>query len=107
MRNIQKPILTDSGKVECRRCGWVLGEMDAGVFVAGGAVRIWNDVRYSCVGCNRTYYYAEQLITEDGESEHSATQGVSAELKESVLEVVNSLGKDYTPEYEERKRKAS
>ncbi len=105
----RKPIISDNGKqVFCRKCGRNLGLLDEdGILIAGGTVRLWNDTRYSCL-CGRTYFYHETLIDEDGESPVSATIGVEADRKKSVIEIVNSLGKNYTAEWiEQKKKKAS
>jgi hypothetical protein len=96
MGQTRRPIYLSSGTVECRKCGAILGEMESGVFVAGGAVTVWGECRYSCYLCGRSYMYTEKLIGEAGESKHSATQGVPSDRKKSVLEVVNSLGKDHS-----------
>jgi 4-alpha-glucanotransferase len=109
MAAIRKPILADDGKqILCRKCGRSLGLMDDdGVFVAGGTVKLWNDTRYSCL-CGRTYVYHEILIDQDGESSQSSTIGVPPDRKESVLEMLNELGKNYSPAWiEQKKRKAS
>ncbi len=107
MATRRKPIITESDAVLCSKCARVLGTMESGVLVAGGAIRLWGQARYSCL-CGQTYFYAEKLIDEDGESEQSSTVGVPVDCKESVLEILNELGKDYTPAWlEQKKRKAS
>jgi hypothetical protein len=107
---IRKPILgADGRELLCRKCGRSLGVLDEdGIFIVGGAIRIWNETRYSCVSCGRTYFYTEKLIDEDGESRQSSTIGVPPDRKQSVLEMLNELGKDYSSAWiEQKKRKAS
>jgi hypothetical protein len=109
MAAIRKPILADDGKqILCRKCGRNLGFLDDdGIYIAGGAVRLWNETRYSCL-CGRAYVYHEILIDQDGESSQSSTIGVEPDRKESVLEMLNELGKNYSPAWiEQKKRKAS
>lgn len=96
--------MLSSGAVECRKCGAILGRMEAGVFVAG-AVRLWGSVRYSCL-CGRSYFYSEKLIDiDDNESPKSTTIGVAPDRKISVMQIVNELGKDLTPEWQEQKKR--
>jgi hypothetical protein len=79
------PIERASGALECVKCHRVLGRMIDGVIVAGG-IRIWNEFRFSCANCGRSYRFFERLPERTPQD------------KKVALETLNDLGKEPLPQ---------
>ncbi len=51
------------GTLQCKKCGRNIARLDNGALQAGGII-IWNEARFSCVGCGRSYTYGEEVAEE-------------------------------------------
>ena len=64
--------------------------MDDGILVAGQVLRVYGRVRVSCNFCGHPFTYTETLPPDTGHPE-------------GAIEIINSLGRDYTEATRQRK----
>jgi hypothetical protein len=83
--------------VNCKKCKRSLGQIDNGIIVAGQVLRVYGRVRVSCNFCGHPFTYVETLPPDTGHPK-------------GALEIINSLGKDYSESWlyqkELKRRKA-
>jgi RNase P subunit RPR2 len=75
----------EDGTLQCKKCKRFLARLDDGVLTVGG-IHIWNEARFSCVGCGKVYRYGEEVA-----DRASADESVT-------LDVMHGLGRDFKPE---------